>query len=156
MGWAEIGISKLGLNFKNKKKMKVKVRYEANMNKISTSTNLGFVIIQMCFIYLFFDNKVSWWWLTAAPLFYLLMWFIIKVFIWDKMRQFDIRLSKPAFKVGDLIFTSGSESIILGVKLSNNEAVYTAYHVRKRNSKLLSRINLFFIKLSYQLRSVRL
>lgn len=127
------------------------------MNKISIETNIGFGLIFSVLFWAAVDGKVPFSLLLMPPIVYTIMYLFIRIFIWDKRRQFNITLSQNAFRKGDLISIGRSEQTGLVLKVNagvNNQITATLFPLKVTKYKLVNIARLWYVKISYWLRSV--
>lgn len=124
------------------------------MYKISNETKIGYGIIFLTLAVAAFSGKISYLYLIMPPIFYVVMYLYISIFIWDKRRQSTITLSQNAFRKGDVISTGGNgrTAIVLNVKAGENSTTVTVYPFKYSRFKIINAIKLWYIKLSYSFR----
>ncbi len=127
------------------------------MNKISIETKIEFGIIFSVSFLAAVDGKVPFVLLLIPPIAYAIMYLFIRIFIWDKRKQFNITLSQNAFRKGDLIFIGRSEQIGFVLKVNagvNNQITATVFPLKVTKYKLVNIARLWYVKISYWLRNV--
>ena len=123
------------------------------MYKISAATNIGLGLMFAVSFWAAVDGAISFLWLAIFPVFYLILYFTISVFVWDKKRQVDIRLGANYFKKGDIIKIGNGDK--MGLIVSVNDSIITVFPIKVTKSKRLNNLNYNYIKLSCWLRGVK-
>jgi hypothetical protein len=94
-------------------------------------------------------GKVSFLYLLVPPAFYAVMYFYIRIFIWDKRRPSNITLSRNVFRNGDVIATGGNgqTAIVLNVKSGGNSTTVTVFPFKQTQFKIINAIKFWYINL---------
>lgn len=127
------------------------------MNIISKETTLAMSLMELIVIIEVFIGNLPIWTLIIIPVSYGLLWLILKIFIWDKRRQFNITIASTEFRKNDLITInrSGQTALVVKVKADlGNRIILTVFPIKVSKSKIVNICRLWFIKTGCWLRSV--
>jgi hypothetical protein len=127
------------------------------MNKISWETTLAMALMELIIVLEVFIGKLPIWSMILVPIAYGLLWLWLKIFLWDKRKQFDITISSPEFRKNDLITINRSGQTALVVKVNadlGNRIILTVFPIKVSKNKIANICRLWFIKTGCWLRSV--
>ncbi len=124
------------------------------MNKISAETKIGIGIMFSVSFWAAIDGKISFWWLALFPVFYGLLSLSVEIFVWDKKKQFELRVSVPAFSKGDILKYGATDAIVLKVEDKASGITLTLFPIKTSNKRLINKIKLIYIRMSYFLRTI--
>ena len=125
------------------------------MNKISNLVSILFLLLFVISIAFYIDDKVPFISVFIAPLYYLILYLTLKIFIWDKRKQFNLTLVGNNFRENDIIMISNQITaiIIKSFPFSNGTSKLSCFRYTESKYWLINWVSIKFIRIGYKLRS---
>ena len=124
------------------------------MNKLSNETNWAYALMQAIVLIEVCLGKVHWLFLLMLPFGYGFTWLYCKIFFWDKRKPFEIIVSSPHFRIGDLLkFGSNSTALVTGINDEGMQIRLNVYPVKVSKYKLINKAKFIYIRFSSWLRN---